>query len=95
MSASAPVQELAKYCSSAQLCAPIDIDNNTLLHVAAKRGHLNTVRLLIKQTFDTTSARNNHGKTPIHLAAEIGHIRLEGGEQWNFLRLIGFLSYSD
>ena len=62
--------------SSAQLSAPVDSQNNTPLHIAAERGHLDTVRLLVEQTFDTTSAKNSKGKTPMHLAAKCGHIRL-------------------
>ena len=61
---------------SLQLRAPVDSEKNTPLHIAAKRGHLETIKLLTEMiNDDAIRARNNQGKTPIHLAIEFGHVR--------------------
>lgn len=61
----------------AKLCTTPDSYYNTPLHIAAKRGHLDTVRLLMHQTLGEVKldAKNDLGRTPMHLAAEFGHIR--------------------
>mmetsp|Transcript_21592 Transcript_21592/g.50821 ORF Transcript_21592/g.50821 Transcript_21592/m.50821 type:complete len:744 (+) Transcript_21592:91-2322(+) len=47
----------------------------TALHLAAKRGHLGTVRILLQASFSTT-ARDNSGRTPIDVAQKAGYLRL-------------------
>ena len=60
-----------------QLWDPVDSEHNTPLHIAAKRGHLETIKLLMEMISDDDKirARNNQGKTAVHLAAEFGHVR--------------------
>jgi len=45
----------------------------TLLHLAAKRGHLSVVEYLVNQKADI-NAKNETHSTPLHLAAERGHL---------------------
>ena len=63
----------------AKLCATPDSYYNTPLHIAAKMGHLDSVRLLIDQTLGQVKldAKNDLGRTAMHLAAEYGHVRFE------------------
>ena len=65
----------------AKLCATPDSYYNTPLHIAAKRGHLDAVRLLINQTLGSVKldAKNDLGRTAMHLAAESGHVRWVSG----------------
>ena len=64
-----------------KLCSTPDLNLNTPLHVAAKMGHLNVVKLLLDERLVqrghvTLDAKNETYKTPAHLAAENGHARL-------------------
>ena len=61
----------------AKLCTTPDSYYNTPLHIAAKRGHLDSVRLLINQTMGQVKldAKNDLGRTAMHLAAQFGHVR--------------------
>ena len=60
-----------------KLCATPDSYYNTPLHIAAKLGHLDSVKVLISNTAGAVklNAKNDLGKTPMHLAAEFGHVR--------------------
>ena len=53
-----------------------DEDGNTALHLAAKKGHSNVVKYLLKNDgADSTSTRKNKNKRlPLHLAAEKGDL---------------------
>lgn len=70
------LQAVVKDHIGAKLCATPDSYYNTPLHIAARCGHLDVVRLLINQTLGLVKldAKNDLGRTPMHLAAEFGHI---------------------
>ncbi|OJJ94689.1 hypothetical protein ASPACDRAFT_48596 [Aspergillus aculeatus ATCC 16872] len=60
--------------------ANVDMQNSrgqTPLHLAAQRGHLGIVRLLLMapQPVDV-NARDRFGSTPLHLASENGHVEV-------------------
>ena len=48
----------------------------TPLHLAAKNGHLEVVRLLIEAGVDINKARTNDGATPLHIATQKGHVEV-------------------
>ncbi|MHB1947858.1 MAG: ankyrin repeat domain-containing protein [Gammaproteobacteria bacterium] len=50
-----------------------DSDGNTLLHAAARNGHLNVVKMLLSQKADTT-IKNKGGFTAIDEATKNGHL---------------------
>ena len=55
----------------------IDEEQNTLLHLAAKGNHRDTVRMIIDRTkAKDINIRNAAGQKPIHIAAEYGHNRV-------------------
>ena len=58
-------------------------NNETPLHLASKRGHIKTVRTLIKHGADV-AAQNKDRDTPLHLASkegqvEVAHVLMEHG----------------
>ena len=54
-----------------------DEEQNTLLHLAAKGNHRDTVRMIVDRTkAKDINIRNAAGQKPIHIAAEYGHNRL-------------------
>lgn len=61
----------------AKLCATPDSYYNTPLHIAAKLGHIDSVRVLIDSTLGHVQLdrKNDLGRTPMHLAAEFGRVR--------------------
>ena len=63
----------------AKLCATPDSNYNTPLHIAAKLGHLDSVRILIGKTmgYIKLESKNDLGRTAMHLACEYGQIRLD------------------
>uniref|UniRef100_A0A1X7V011 Uncharacterized protein n=1 Tax=Amphimedon queenslandica TaxID=400682 RepID=A0A1X7V011_AMPQE len=50
-----------------------DTTHNTPLHIAAKKGHINSLKILLKASHLKVDARNEAERTPLHLAAEAGH----------------------
>jgi ankyrin repeat protein len=48
---------------------------NSSLHVAAKAGHLSTVREMIRRKADV-NLQNSTGKLAIHLASDKGHLKI-------------------
>lgn len=59
-------------CSDDELNQPINNYGQTLLHEAAKYGHLECAQLLVNQGLDI-EARNGREQTPLHFAAKYGH----------------------
>ena len=53
----------------------IDRDNNTALHLAAERGHVDAVDILIQEGLPL-NVLNKKGYTPLMLAAENGHYKV-------------------
>jgi ankyrin repeat protein len=52
---------------------PAANDGGTPLHLAAEKGHLETVKLLLEHAKDKNPA-DNIGSTPLHWAAQKGHL---------------------
>lgn len=54
-----------------------DEEQNTLLHIAAKGNHRDTIKLIIEnRKAKDIDIRNAAGQKPIHVAAEFGHNRV-------------------
>ena len=68
---------ITHYIFSKNLCkltAKLDQNQNTILHLAANRGHLDTIKLLSKlEGFDVT-VENINGSHPLHFACRSGHV---------------------
>ena len=58
---------------AAKLCQTTDYSHNSPLHVAAARGNLEVVDMLLK-VGARIKARNELSQTPAHLAAKAGHV---------------------
>ncbi|RDD41717.1 Transient receptor potential cation channel subfamily A member 1 [Trichoplax sp. H2] len=55
----------------------LDEEGNTLLHVAAKGNHRDTVKLILEATkAKDVNTKNTFGQKPIHIAAKYGHNRV-------------------
>ncbi|KAI6660993.1 Transient receptor potential cation channel [Oopsacas minuta] len=52
-----------------------DVDDNSVLHCAVMSGSQEAVRMCITQKF-TGMERNTSGASPLHLAAQLGHIEI-------------------
>ena len=59
---------------SIALCRVPDSGHNTPLHIAALKGHIEEVKILLLMKCIKVDARNDAGKTPLHLASEAGHV---------------------
>lgn len=46
-----------------------DSSGNTVLHVAARRGHVDCIQLLLEQG-GAVGSQNNEGETPLHLVRQ-------------------------
>ena len=55
-----------------------DKDGQVALHHAAEVGSLDVITLLSRTNWFDPDARNNMGKTPVHLAAQNGHVKAIG-----------------
>lgn len=73
------LQEIVADIIGAKLCSTPDSYYNTPLHIAAKLGHLDAVRVLIGNSMGQVKldSKNDLGKTAMHLAAEFGHVRFD------------------
>lgn len=56
-----------------KLCRTVDSSHNTPLHVAAAKGNIGAIKLLLV-TKVKVDARNELNKTPMHLASQNGHV---------------------
>ena len=54
---------------------PRDNHGQTPLHLAAKNGHLNVCKAIIKEANDK-NPKDNQGMTPFHFAALVGHEKI-------------------
>ena len=65
-------------CSTSLIGAQ-DRSENTPLHYAAKKGHLEAVKLLlVKSTEEDMKQEDKDGNYPVHVAASAGHARYNG-----------------
>ena len=55
-----------------QLIKCTDSQKNSVLHVTARENDLSAMTVLMKHKVES-STKNVDGKTPMHLAAEMGH----------------------
>ena len=53
-----------------------DNNGNTPLHLAARRGYDEIVKVLLDQPNVDVNAKDGSGKTPLHLAASEGHRKI-------------------
>ncbi len=62
--------------TGAKLALTTDSNYNTPLHIAAAKGHLASLRVLLESSQNVLKldSINELGKTPLHLAASNGHI---------------------
>ena len=69
-------QTIVQDTKGAKLCGTPDASYDTPLHVAAEKGNLLAVRVLIRSSvrYVKLDAMNKLNKTPMHLATENGHI---------------------
>ncbi|XP_067653127.1 ankyrin repeat domain-containing protein 29-like [Haliotis asinina] len=54
----------------------VDGDGENLLHLACRRGHLKTVKLILSMNVVDINARNNDGQTAADIARDWGHQRV-------------------
>jgi ankyrin repeat protein len=55
---------------------PVNKDGMTILHIVAKYGHLEIIKLLLEQANDKNPADSFEGWTPLHLAARHGQLEM-------------------
>ena len=71
---------LSALCSAAGIAHDLvrvsDVVHATCLHMAASRGQLSSVRLLLAKGVDINSPKHNRGLTPLHVAARFGHAEI-------------------
>ena len=56
-------------------CLAYDSSKSTPLHIAAAKGSLAVVELIMKENVSILVSKNSNGKTPLHVAAECGNTR--------------------
>jgi len=49
-------------------------DHNTPLHMACRKGHVETVKVLLKHNADFDSRNDIVSNTPLHVAAQAGQV---------------------
>jgi len=63
---------LEKHCNPNQQAA----HNNTPLHLAAQKGHLQVVQFFVEELKCPPNVRNIHDKTPLLYAKAMGHLNV-------------------
>lgn len=66
------IQVLLSNPVGANLCAAVDRRGSTALHIAASKGHLDAVRVLLRNSVEIDK-KGRGGMTAIHMAAQAGH----------------------
>ncbi|RDD41697.1 Transient receptor potential cation channel subfamily A member 1 [Trichoplax sp. H2] len=69
----ATINVLKEYSARTDL---FDNNNNSMIHVATKNNHRDTVFYILKHITQEVNLRNNYGQKPIHVAAINGHDRV-------------------
>ncbi|CAL9093442.1 unnamed protein product, partial [Musa textilis] len=54
----------------------VTVDGNSVLHIAAKLGHVELARALCFKQLDLLKLSNSNGDTPLHCAAAAGHVAI-------------------
>lgn len=79
--------------TGAKLALTPDSNYSTPLHIAAAKGHLASLRVLLESSQNVLKldSINELGKTPLHLAASNGHAQyVNGNFLLDFLLVLGF-----
>ena len=71
------MQAVIRDKTGAKLALTPDFTNSTPLHIAAAKGHLASLKVLLEnsQNVGKLDSMNGLGKTPLHLAATNGHLQ--------------------
>ena len=55
--------------------SPKNKNGDTFLHLIAMHNCFNVIKPILEILKPTINMKNNHGKTPLHIAAKLGHIK--------------------
>jgi ankyrin repeat protein len=67
--------DFSRHPKAKEVIKAVDIENNTLLHVAVASANAQIVRLLLEQHADP-SAKRDGGQTPVHLCAKTDSVEI-------------------
>jgi ankyrin repeat protein len=85
----AEVYRFLKYEKDASLTLPVGHDDRSLLHMAAEGGNVDIIKDLLDNPFDQLSP-DKSGVTPLHLAAQNGHLGIIQAIHERFQHSTGF-----